>query len=162
MRSDRNIHGGGIAVYIRCDLPHRRRPDIESVVTSPTECLIIEVVLRGEKWLYACVYSPHFKHRLACCNSLEEICKALSYEKTSMLCVLGDMNIDILDQNSSKCIRDVMDVTGLQNMVTGPTCYKSQNPSLIDVILISNAKRISSTFNIRNGLSDFHNIQLNV
>ena len=35
-RADRNCNGGGIMVYIRSDIAHRRRNDMENAVTSPS------------------------------------------------------------------------------------------------------------------------------
>ena len=45
-RADRNGNGGGIAAYIRNDLPHRRRVDLESLVIPPVELIAIEVPIR--------------------------------------------------------------------------------------------------------------------
>ena len=45
-RVDRNAHGGGIAAYIRSDLPHRRRPDLESMATAPVEAFVIEIIIQ--------------------------------------------------------------------------------------------------------------------
>ena len=59
-RADRNGNGGAIAAYIRNDLPHRRRSDLQSMIVSPTEAMVIEVIIRKEVWLYYCVYNPHF------------------------------------------------------------------------------------------------------
>ena len=61
-RADRNEHGGGIMAYIRNDLPHRRRADVEQSVHTPVEALIFEVIIRNEKWLFTCLYNPHNKY----------------------------------------------------------------------------------------------------
>ena len=39
-RADRNEHGGGIMAYVRNDLPHRRRSDLEHSTHLPVESLI--------------------------------------------------------------------------------------------------------------------------
>ena len=44
-RADWNSHGGGIIAYIRNDLPHRRRNDIEIMIAPPVEALVIDVYL---------------------------------------------------------------------------------------------------------------------
>ena len=61
-RVGRNAHGGGIAAYIRSDLPHRRRPDLESMATAPVEAFIIEIIIRNEFFLFVCIArTPNIK-----------------------------------------------------------------------------------------------------
>ena len=49
-----------------------------------------------------------------------------------------------------------METYGLTNVISEPTCFKSNNPTLLDLVLTTNRKRIADTLNI--GLSDFHNM----
>ena len=44
------------------------------------------------------------------------------------------------------------------NIVDKPTCFKTENNTLLDVILTSNRKRIAGTLNVNTGISDFHNL----
>ena len=69
-RADRNSHGGGILCYVRSDLPHRRRTDLENVISEPTESLVIELIVRREKWLLIGLYSPHNRHKRECCKNI--------------------------------------------------------------------------------------------
>ena len=48
--------------------------------------------------------------------------------------MIGDLNIDLLCDKDCKCLKDVMDIHGLSNLIESPTCYESRNPSLIDVL----------------------------
>ena len=130
-------HGGGIAAYIRNDLPHRRRPDLESMVTAPVETIVIEIIIRNEVWFYICMYSPHYKHKMACCSSIDAIIDACQSKRPANIFVVGDLNINFLGENESRCLKDVMDVFGLHNLIDTPTCYKAVDPTLIDVILTS-------------------------
>ena len=52
---DRNAHGGGTAACIRSYLPHRRRPDFDSVVIAPVEAFVIDVKIQNKVWLYICM-----------------------------------------------------------------------------------------------------------
>ena len=70
---------------------------------------------------------------------------------------IGDLNINLMCKNESKCLKDVKDIHGLCYLIESPTCYKSDNPSLIDVVLTSHRRRIADTLNINTGISDFHN-----
>ena len=55
-RNDRTSHGGGVALYVRSDIPHRRRHDLENIIDSSAtglEIIIIEATLRTkEQWIY--------------------------------------------------------------------------------------------------------------
>ena len=157
-RVDRNAHGGGIAAYIRSDLPHRRRPDLESVVIAPVEAFVIEVIILNEVWLDICMYSPHSKHKMACCGTIDAIIDACQSKRPTNIFVFGDLNINCLSDTESRCLKDVMDVFGLCNLIDTPPCYKSVDLTLIDVILTSQRRRIASTLNVTTGISDFHNL----
>ena len=142
-RADRNSRGGGIIAYVRNDLPHRRRDDLEIVVNLPVEALVIEIMVRKEAWLFICLYSPHNKHKNICCHMIDVL-----LEKTrcsaQLTFVIGDLNINGLCENEFRCLQDVMDVYDMFNIVDKPTCFKTENNTLLDVILTSNRKRIAS------------------
>ena len=149
---------GGIMVYIRSDIAHRRRNDMENAVTSPIESLIIEVVIRKEKWLFACLYNPHNKYKAVWCESIDEVFKFMECGSISMPFIVGDLNINLLDHNESKCLTDSMDVTGLQNIIKEPTCFKGKNGTLLDIVLTISPRRVASTVNLNTGMSDFHHL----
>ena len=72
--------------------------------------------------------------------------------------IIGDLNINHLCDTGSKYLNDVMEINGLKNIIKEATCFKSNEPILIDVVLTTNADRVASTININTGLSDFHNL----
>ena len=74
-----------------------------------------------------------------------------------MTFVMGDLNVNSLNGNEAACLRDVMETHGLFNIVSEPTCFKSETPTLLDVILTNNTKGVEHSLNIGNGVSDFHN-----
>ena len=47
LRNDRSVHGGGLMFYIRSDIPHRRRFDLEQMTDNHAglEIIIVEVML---------------------------------------------------------------------------------------------------------------------
>ena len=51
-RLDRTNTGGGILIYVRDDIPSKLLNI--SYVSSPTECLAIEINLHKTKWLLIC------------------------------------------------------------------------------------------------------------
>ena len=61
VRRDRSSNGGGLMYYIRSDIPHRRRDDLEQAVDSQLglELIIMELMVNHkEKWLYVLGYKP--------------------------------------------------------------------------------------------------------
>ena len=69
--------------------------------------------------------------------------------------VCGDMNINMIKTN---CLQDVIEVQGFKNIVTKPTCYKSNNNTLIDLVLTNVRKHFKNVYCILNELSDFHHL----
>ena len=118
----------------------------------------VSALIRNQVWLYICMCSPHFKHKMACSSSIDAIIDACQSKQPANIFVLGDLNINFLSENESMCLKDVTDVFGLYNIIDTPTCYKSVDPTLIDVILTSQRHRIACTINVTTGISDFHNL----
>ena len=52
---DRNLHGGGIFLYVREDTPTK----LLSTEPIPSECFFVELNLRKPKWLISWNYNPH-------------------------------------------------------------------------------------------------------
>ena len=51
-----------------------------------------------------------------------------------------------------------MDVTGLQNIIHEPTCFKGTDGTLLDIVLTTRPHRVASITNINTGISDFHHL----
>ena len=46
----------------------------------------------------------------------------------------------------------------MTNIITTATCFKSSQPTLLDVILTNSCRRVADTLNINTGISDFHHL----
>ena len=92
-RADRNEHGGGLICYIRNNFAHRRRADLEYLVPVPVEFLIIEVIVRQEKWLFVGMYNPSYSYKKECCAGIENVFDACRNEKMATVFLVGDLNI---------------------------------------------------------------------
>ena len=142
---------------IRDDIIHVRRKDLENIVSSGSgEVLILECKLRSDKWIIANVYrNPKLliQNFIISCKKLVE---ALLTE-TNNIVLIGDFNINLL-KTCSNDFKTFMDAYNLKCLIKQPTCYKSQCPSLVDLILVTNPKYFSKSVNFECGLSDFHNI----
>ena len=58
-RMDRNTNGGGIALYVREDIPYRKmsfKNDDKDI-----EHFFVKINLRKKKWLISCLYNPHLQ-----------------------------------------------------------------------------------------------------
>ena len=62
-RKDRTSYGGGVAEYVRSDIPHRRRHDLENIINrsaTDLEIIIMEETMRTkERWIYIVGYKLH-------------------------------------------------------------------------------------------------------
>ena len=140
------------------DFFHKSNVFMESLVIPPVEIIAIEVLIRKEIWLYCCLYCPHSKYKNVCCDTIDALNDATRPCRAANAFFIGDLNINLLCKNECKCLKDVMDIHGLCNLIESPTCFKSDNPSLIDVALTSHRRRIANTLNMNTGISDFHNL----
>ena len=94
--------------------------------------------IRKEKWLFICMYSPNTKYKHICCDVLDSLLDIARSNAISNIHVLADLNINLFNTIESKCLDVVIETHGLKNVITEPTCHKSSNATLIDVILTSN------------------------
>ena len=140
--------------YIRSDLPHRRRTDIESNGNG-IETIVLEVKLHGkEKWfICSCYKPPHTKNSVFESN-FNKLLTCVQMESPHIL-ILGDLNFNM---NVENVLSDLCCTYNLRNLVSGPTCFKGANPTALDVILSSEPKRFKNTMNKPCFLSDYHNI----
>ena len=58
----------------------------------------------------------------------------------------------------NNCLKATFDILGLTNLVTFPTCFKSKQPTVIDLLVTNVPKRIKKITCIDSGLSDYHKI----
>ena len=50
------------------------------------------------------------------------------------------------------------DIFGLANLIKEPTCFKSQNSTLLDLILTNRPRNFMQSHNFETGLSDCHKL----
>ena len=101
-RQDRTCHGGGLIMYVKSDIPHRRRYDFDNLVcnASPNhsvEMIIIEAVMnKRDKWVYVYMYKPPKVH--TCSQTLSMLCDVILRE-TENVVITGDLNCDTMSDN---------------------------------------------------------------
>jgi hypothetical protein len=154
-RKDRNSFGGGILIYVNSILPQCIRHDFDNLFTGNIEGLVIEIVIKKKKWLIVAMYKPPNVN-----DSLFTSCFTNVYEnllsETPYVLTAGDLNFNMNHDNS---LLECCNILGLKNLVVGDTCFKSNVPTSIDVILTSNHYMfVNESINVDTGISDFHNL----
>ena len=120
----------------------------------------------AELWCFLW-YGPEYTKTLICCvykhpkvsnayfkQCVSNICDKITPGSDDVI-IIGDMNCC---PTKSTLIKDICDVYGLTNLIKHPTCHKGTSPTLLDVILVSNAKRYVDVLNEKFDISDHHNI----
>ena len=142
--------------YIRSDIPHRRRDDLEKAIDSNLEfkLIITELMVNHkEKWLYMLGYKPPDIKKSVFENAFQLLCDIIMNESSNIV-LLGGYNCNLLEENSLVHTCETYD---LHNLVTFDTCLKCIKGFLIDVCFASKPLRFKSTLNFDCWLSDFHN-----
>ena len=154
-RQDGTRQAHGLAVYVKSDLTHCRRTDLESCISGNGQNIIIELWLRKQKWFFVFLYKPPSECKQNFINGLSMLSDKLLCESSDIV-VTGDVNIDMKNDKDNVLVEFCSDYC-FKNMVNKPTCFKSiTNESLIDVILASKPRRLNETLVFDCGLSDCH------
>ena len=150
IRADRNRKGGGLLIFIKEGAPVKEIPLLSSTAKE-IEAKAIEINLQNIKWLLVGIYRPPSQLEVF---FLEEIRRYIEHFCTryQKFLIIGDFNLN--EANNS--LQDFMHDLNLENIIKEPTCFKSDSPSCIDLILTSDSGKLSNTKTIETGLSDFH------
>ncbi len=150
-RKDNTLDGGGgLLAYIRSDIPsYCVKPD-----TGRMETLLVNCIIKGQKWSFAGVYRKPSIAQSIINEQLETV-----IDQNLNLCdnfiILGDLNCNML-KDSDNSVKKMCNDFNLTNIIKSPTCFKGDPPSLIDVMLVSNAKSYKTATVTPCPLSDFH------
>jgi len=153
-RNDVSRLAHGLVTYVRSDITHCRRSDLEPE-NSSTQYIVIEAWFKKDKWFMVSVYKPPPVNEECFINELSMMCEKLLMESSDII-IMGDMNIDMKHGIKNGLI-DFCEMYEFKNVVNVPTCFKSlTNESLLDVILVSRPQRFHESMVFDTGLSDFH------
>ena len=154
-RQDRDEHGGGLLCYIRSDISHRRRDDLE-YNENGIESLLVEVIFDKIKMFVICIYRPPNIQVSHLCYAIEQM-SAKCLCEGQFLILIGDLNVNFNEKHHELC--DIMDIYSLKDVIKGATCFKNcENPTKLDVILTNKPRSLAGTLNTDIGVSDFHNM----
>ena len=155
-RKDRDVHGGGLLLYVRDDIP------CKEVKLQPLpnnfECLFIEIKLRKKKYILVAGYNPHRDTISYFLTHVGNTLDKLLGDYDNIL-ILGDFNSSLVEPS----MRDFCETYNLENLIKEPTCFKNvNNPSLIDVMLTNRENSFHNSMTIETGLSDHHKMTISI
>ena len=106
-RKDRTSHGGGVALYVRSDIPHRRRLDLENIIdrsATGLKIIIMEVNMRTkDRCIYVVGYKPPGIKDLAFFDIFSTLCDLILLECQNIV-ILGDYNCDFMVDTMENCV----------------------------------------------------------
>lgn len=154
IRKDKHKNSGGLLMYISNRIPHREITLEKQVPTNYIEVMPVELIIdKSDKWFLGLIYKNPLTHKLDFESFLSDLSnQCLNAYDNNML--IGDMNFNML---SKPCLlKELCDIYGYENLIESPTCLKANNPTLIDVLLVTDKRRFFKGFSYDIGVSDFH------
>ena len=157
LRRDRNSKGGGKMVFIKEGFIAKQMKNFETI-NAETICL--ELTINKRRWCILFAYRPP---KTTKGDFFSEIYISLNkiIDKYDNIVLAGDLNIDDLksySESSQNHLSDMKDVFSLTNLIKEPTCFKSQNVTLLDLILTNRPRSFMKSLSFEIGLSDCHNL----
>ncbi len=156
-RKDKASNSGGMVLWVRSDIPQERIQHSEiTSMSHHIECFVVKLTVKKEKWYIICLYKNPKVPESVFMMKLIELLNHVSSDANEIV-IVGDVDIDMQHKND-KMTSEICNVYGLTNVVKTPTCFKKPEGTLIDPIIVLNAKRFQCPINIHCGYSDFHNM----
>ena len=153
LRKDRISKGVGKLVFIREGFIVKQMKKFE---TTNAETICLDLVIAKKKWCILFAYRPPNTNKD---KFFEEIFTSLNKMLVSYdnIVLAGDLNIDKLNScsDSSNHLSDMKD---LSNLIKEPTCFRSQNGTLLDLILTNRPRNFMKSQVFELGLSDCHKL----
>ena len=147
-RVDRDIHGGGLMIFISDICFHvitRFNIDLSSF---RTEFMMFKVKINRSWFALAGIYKPPNIPKSQWKFELSSIFDAATTISNDVI-LLGDFNCDMIEPNKppmdGRDLCDLLDIYNLENLIKSPTRITKTSKTLLDVILKNNKKRILSS-----------------
>lgn len=144
LRRDRpNCTGGGVAVYVKNDLPVSRLK-VPPGSSSETLCLAVRLSKR-KKLIIIVSYRPPGPGAAEYCADLDQVLDSVQTSKTTPVCIVGDFNAKCADwlatqhtDTAGRMLRDLASTQGFCQVIREPTFgLDSANPTLLDLVFIN-------------------------
>jgi exonuclease III len=156
-RKDRTSRSGGLVAWLRSDIPQQRVHDLEfDCSINHIESMVFELKIKKEIWYIIFAYKNPTAPNDLFLDKLKYVYEGL-VSKAKEIILLGDINIDMLETGNDLSNK-LCDVYDLENLISDPTCFKNPEGTLLDPILVRNAKRFRDPINVFCGYSDWHHM----
>lgn len=152
VRQDKRSNSGGLLTYISNDIPHS--VGSINVCNNEIECMSIELNISDEKVMLLCMYKNPRTDPVTFKTFFEDTFEKISDTYENVI-IIGDLNFNMLQDNM---LSKIMPSYNLANIINKVTCFKSSDPTLIDVMLVTKRKKFIRSFSVSTGISDFHNL----
>ncbi len=154
-RKDRNRHGGGVAIYIRCNAGYtcKVRKDL---MPSELEMIVIEMKKGKAKPHVIIVWYRPPNTEIELFDHVESTLGKVEFEDKNIL-LMGDVNCDLLAENPhcyTKKMKEVSENFHLKQIITEATRVTENSKSLLDHIYTSCPSNISKSGVLYTGMSD--------
>lgn len=141
LRNDRvNKRGGGVALYLQSNIPHKVLAASPSPYTGSIEFIMLEVVVNGTKIFLGVVYCPPSINYFSDFESLVSLyCAEYSHH-----IIMGDFNTDVLkDTNRTRDLQAILRSNCLHLLPLNPTHHNdSTEDTLLDLMLVSSLAHV--------------------
>lgn len=143
LRNDRNRCGGGVAMFIRSNIPFMRAKRLESFIGI--ECVAVRLKLSNSWTTFVGLYRPPSLEKstwkFEMCNLFETVT-----EMSKDVFILGDFNCDMLNPNKppnqGRDLMDIMDIFAFENLISGATRITDNSQTLLDLVLTNSKLRV--------------------
>ena len=148
-RKDRTKTGGGLLLCVNENLPGKI---INSYKFKENyEIILFEFNVSNKQWLLLGNYKPPSQNDLSFISELN-LAWTFFIPIYENFVFLGDFNLSTENHN----LKNFMCSFDLENRINSPPCYKSTNPTCIDLILTNKKNHFMKSATFETGLSDHH------
>ena len=148
--------GGGVCVYVLQSYKTEVLGEISYISSTDFHQLWIKIQVRNLKSIIICTTYRPPDTTVSCFNTdlTPSLITASLLDKT--IYILGDLNCNLLNSScpDSRALTNFCLTYNLSQMVTSPTQVTNLTETLIDVILVSNAKQVLKTEVLQSSISD--------
>ena len=159
-RKDRNLNGGGVAqCYVRSNILHLRRPDLEC---DQLEIVWLKIKLTKSKpWFVGVVYRPPNSNNDFFLKLEDNLERVLDISRN--VTILGDFNCNMMCGNPiSNKLKSVCNDLHLKQLIDQPTRVTENSSTCIDLILLPIEKTVLHYGVMSIGISDHSLIYVNL
>ena len=129
---------GGIIVYVKNDIPCKRRQDLE---LFNIECIWLELNIKNRKLLVGTFYRPPSSSPQVLTDIESSIGLAVDTGITDIV-ITGDFNLNMINPQSEKKVLDICKQYNLHQLINEPTHFTETSSTIIYFTLVSNVQSI--------------------